>query len=513
MKKEIFFGYLCGQNYSIAVADDKIIELDFESESNKNLVGTIYKGRVVNVLPGMQAAFVNCGLKRNCYLSTAESRTEYSAYESVPLSADCKKDCDGQCHTHAPAPLDLKEGDEVLVQVVKPPRGSKGAKVTTRLSYVGKSIIYLSDDCFMGISRKIADDELRENLLFTMNSLKAEGEGMIIRTAAPRSDKKNLKRELDFLRNIDKEVRKKFLSASVGEVLYTDEDLFHRTVRDLYSDEVSAIYVDTEESYNELKSILSLYSKNAERKLVHYKGAEDMLSKFHLIEQITELFRSEVALKSGGYLVIDKTEAMTVIDVNTGKYTGDENLEETVFKTNIEAAVEIARQARLRNLGGIITVDFIDMLSEEHKQLVTAELDKALANDKTKCRLLPMNDFCVSQFIRKRINHDIIGLEMTPCPNCNRRGYVMSASFVAMRISVAISECIASGYVGCIVELNDGVLHGIFENRWFTPLLKSKWKDKQIYLIPNKSYNVEYFTCRGDNSGVLHLPDNARLLY
>jgi len=508
MKKEIFFGYSCGQDFSVAVADDKIVELDFESRNNKNIVGNIYKGRVVNIIPGMQAAFVNCGLKRNCYLAIDETRAEYSAYESVNSSADC-----AACSRHTQTVLSLNEGDEVLVQVIKPPRGGKGAKVTTRLSYVGKTIIYLPEDCFMGVSRKIADDELRANLLFTMNSLKTEGEGMIIRTAAPDADRKRLKKELDFLRNIDKDVRNKFLSASVGDILYTDEDLIHRTVRDLYSDTVSAIYVDSEANYNELKSIMAMYPKNAERKIVYYKGAEDMLAKFHLMEQITELFRSEVALKSGGYLVIDKTEAMTVIDVNTGKYIGNENLEQTVFSTNIEAANEIARQVRLRNLGGIITVDFIDMLSEEHKNLVTAELESALSKDKTKCRLLPMNDFCVSQFIRKRINHDIIGLEMTPCPNCSKRGYVMSASFVAMRVSIAISSCIASGYVGCIVELSSSVLDEILKNGWFTPLLGDRWKGKQIYLVPHNDFNVENFTCRGDNSGVLHLPDNAKLLY
>jgi len=516
MNKEIFFGFSCGQNFSVAVADGKIIELDFESENNKNIVGTIYKGRVVNVLPGMQAAFVNCGLKRNCYLSTEESRTEYSAYESVPAGVDCAEDSSDEKKSGyrvTAVPLELKDGDEVLVQVVKPPRGGKGAKVTTRLSYVGKSLIYLPDDCFMGVSRKISDNELRENLLFTMNALKTDSEGMIIRTCAPDSDRKKLKKELDFLRSIDKEVRNKFLTAKVGDVLYTDEDLFHRTMRDLYSDSVSAVYVDTEENYNELKSVMALYSKNAEKKLVFYKGDEDMLSKFNLIDQITGIFRPQAELKSGGYLVIDKTEAMTVIDVNTGKYTGKENLEDTVFKTNLEAAHEIARQVRLRNIGGIITVDFIDMSSEEHKQLVTKELDGALSNDKTKCRLLPMNEFCVSQFIRKRINHDIIGLEMTPCPNCEKRGYVMSASFVALRISVAISSCIAGGYVGIIVELNENVLKSIFENRWFTPLVKGKWKDKRIYLIPQRDFNVEYFTCRGDNSGVMHLPDNARILY
>jgi len=510
MNKEIFFGFSCGQNFSAAVADGKIVELDFESENNKNMVGTIYKGRVVNVLPGMQAAFVNCGLKRNCYLSTDESRAEYSAYESVRFGADEKEEASPE---EGEGSLGLKDGDEVLVQIVKPPRGAKGAKVTTKLSYVGKSLIYLPDDSFMGVSRKIADEELRANLIFTMNALKADGEGMIIRTCAPVSDRKKLKKELELLRSIDKEVRNKFLAAKVGDVLYTDEDLYHRTMRDLYNDSVSAVYVDNEEVYNELKSIMSMYSKSPDRKLVYYTGEEDMLSKFGLIDQMTGLFRPEVPLESGGYLVIEKTEAMTVVDVNTGKYTGKENLEDTVFKTNIEAAREIARQIRLRNVGGIIAVDFIDMSNETHRELVTSELSAALAGDKTKCRLLPMNEFCVSMFIRKRINHDLIGLEMTPCPHCDKRGYVMSPAFVAMRISVTISACLSNGYDGCIVSLNDGVLKNIFENRWFTPLVKGKWKDKRIYLIPERNFKVEYFTCRGDNSFAMHLPDNARLLY
>ncbi len=499
MRKEIFFGCYCGQNLSVVTEDDKVVELDFEGESNENLVGNIYKGRVMNVLDGMQAAFVYCGLGRNCYLSTDES-----------ASSLCD---DGEEEAVEEKPLNLKVGDEIMVQVVKPPRGTKGAKVTTKISYVGKSIVYIPNDTFMGVSRKIEDVELRENLLFTMDKLRGENEGMIIRTAAPNSDRKTLKKELEYLRKADKEVQQKYLKAKAGALLYTDEDLFNRTVRDLYNEKVNKIHVNSKEYYDKLYSLLSRYDDGSEKKLVLHTGMRDMLAENDLLEQIISVLKPSVPLESGGNLVIEKTEAMTVIDVNTGKFIGEDCLEETVYRTNLEAAREIARQVRLRNIGGIVTVDFIDMVNEEHRSSVTRCLEEYLSADKVKCRVLPMNDFCVVEFTRKRVNHDVIGQQMKPCPHCERYGYILSDSFCAIMIRSAVSDCFAKGYDSAIVDLNKEVMLSILQNRWFRECLNGKWKGKRVYLIPHSSYVEEKFQVRGDNAAVLHLPDNAQMLY
>lgn len=500
MRKEIFFGRSCGQNIAVVTDDGNISELDFEGEGNENLVGTVYKARVMNVLPGMQAAFVYCGLERNCYLSTDDGPIE----ESDSKFAVRRKE----------NLLNLKVGDEIMVQVTKPPVGNKGAKVTTKISYVGKSVVYIPNDTFMGVSRKIEDEELRDNLIFTMNSLKdREDEGMIIRTGAPNFDRKTLKKELDWLRRIDKDVRNKYKEAKAGDVLYKDEDVFHRTLRDVYTDKIYKIYVNDEEHYKLVRSILSLYGDGSEKKVVLYNGERDMLLHFGLLNQIINTLKPNVPLKSGGYLVIERTEAMTVIDVNTGKYIGGENLEETVYRTNIEAAAEIARQVRLRNIGGIVAVDFIDMTSDVHKNRVTAALNEALSHDKTKCHVLPMSDFCVTEFTRKRLKRDMMASEMKPCPRCEHSGYLLSDSMCAIKIQCAISDCFACGYKTVIAELNAGILKGILSNRWYTSCLKNQWKGKKVYMIPHKTYSEEYYTVRGDDSGVLSLPDNAQLLY
>lgn len=503
MKREIFFSRMCGQNISVAAEDGEIVELDFESDERQNLVGNIYKGKVMNVLSGMQAAFVDCGLEKNCYLSMEEDVKDYSRYEGGYLVEE-----------EAPV-FSVKEGDEILVQIVKPPRGGKGAKVTMKVSYVGKHFIYIPRDTFMGISRKIADEELRANLLFTMGKLREKDEGMIIRTAAPSADRKLLKRELDFYRRIDKENLEKFSKAKVGDLIWKEEDLFNRNLRDLFSEKVQKVYVTDEEQYESVKRILSHYGNGSEKKIVLYRGEKDILSEFSLLEQILNGLKPMVPLRSGGNLVIEGTEAMNVIDVNTGKFVGQEsgNLEETVFLTNLEAAREIARQVRLRNLGGITVVDFIDMTDEAHKNAVTKELETALAKDRTKCRVLPMSDFCVVEFTRKRINHDVAGLEKRPCPHCMGSGSILSDSLIAISLHSEISSAFADGYLAAIVELNENVMESILKNGWYSSSLKGKWKNKRVYLVPHKTFHEEQFSVRGDNSGVLRLPDKAKLLY
>ncbi len=508
MKKEIFFGRICGQDMAITIEDGKISDIDVEGDDNRNMVGSIYKGRVTNVLSGMQAAFVNCGLEKNCYLSTDEI-----PFGGESACEEAGKDGEKERAGKASVSPELKAGDEIMVQITKPPRDNKGAKVTTKISYVGRTLIYSPHDAFIGVSHKIEDEELRNNLVFTMEKMCGKEGGVIVRTAAPLVDRKALKRELDWLRNIDRDVRERFKKAKVGDLLYMDGNLFSRTLRDSFNEKISNVYVADDYHFTVVKEILSLRNDGSEKKLVYYRGARDMMVEYGLLDQMLSVLKPKVPLDCGGNIVVEKTEAMNVIDVNTGKFVGKENLEDTVFMTNLEAAREIARQVRLRNLGGITVVDFIDMTNEDHKRTVAATLEEALSHDKAKCHVLPISDFCVVEFTRKRTNRDFLMNEARLCPHCGGSGYVLSDSFISIKIRADISDLIADGYEAVVVELNRGIMESILSNRWFTPFINGKWRGKRVYMIPHRTYFEEYYTVRGDNSGVLHLPDDAVLAY
>ena len=238
-----------------------------------------------------------------------------------------------------------------------------------------------------------------------------------------------------------------------------------------------------------------------------------MFSDFGISEQIYSLADPHIALKNGGYLVIDRTEAMTVIDVNTGSFVGESDLESTVFETNLYAAREIARQVRLRNIGGIVVVDFIDMADPEHCAAVESELSLALLGDRAKCRLLPMSELCLSTFTRKRTENDLAEFLLKPCVHCTRQGFVFSDRYMAIRLRGEIMDRFADGYRAVVIELNRGLMEAILSGRYFREELQSVWQDKRIYMVPHSTWQEERFTIRGDNSGVLSLPDNAQILY
>ncbi len=501
MKKEWFFDRYCGQQFAALLEDGKLAEFSSETEQRGETVGNIYKGRVTNVLAGMNAAFISCGLNKNCYLSMEETYTDYTKYDGTPVATDAK-------------PLDLKEGDEIVVQVTKPSRGNKGAKVTTHLSFVGKCLIYLPNTDFLGISRKITDETQRAKLLKAADKMRTrKDEGFIVRTSAPLVTQKKLKAEADYLKKLYAQMQKNAEDAHVGALLYEDEELPMRIMRDSFGEDLAAIHVGDEELYQRLLSLLRLRGDIPERKLVKYTGPRSMMKEYGITPLVYDAARPTVPLDNGGYLVIDHTEAMTVVDVNTGSYIGRDNLEETVFAVNLAAAKEIARQVRLRNVGGIIVVDFIDMVNEEHRLAVTEELQNCLARDKAKCNVLPMSEFCLTQFTRKRVGNEARTFLVKPCPHCAGMGYVHDDIFVITRLREAILDCFADGYTSAIIDLNEGIMKKILTEGMFSLEAKNRWRNNRIYFVPHKTYKEEHFTVRGDNSGVLNLPDKAQILY
>ena len=497
MKKEWFFDRFCGEQI-VAYAEDGILkEAAVESETQGDELGNIYKGIVKNVVEGMQAAFVDCGMERNCYLPLNERAAIISSYDGGEVTSKASP---------------LKEGDEILVQVVKPARGNKGAKVTRDLSFVGKSLIYLPNSRFLGISRKLVDEELRGTLLKEVEKLIDGDEGYIIRTAAKEATKRRLKTEAEYLKRIYRLTLETSASSPVGACVYKEYDLPLKIMRDSLGGEVNRIYVGDRELYERVLRLAKIRPDIGEKKVEFYTGERQLFTKFGLSEQISNLTAPRADLENGGYLVIERTEAMTVIDVNTGSFTGKDDLETTVYETNLIAAREIARLVRLRNIGGIVAVDFIDMQDEAHRLAVEEELQKALGEDKTKTRVYPMSDVCVTLFTRKRTHNDLLSFLLKSCPHC-RGGYVLSDTFMEMRIRSAIMDCFAEGYDSAIVELNRGLLQKILHERVFTQEVRGRWKEKRVYCIPHSTWDEEKFTVRGDNSVILTLPDDAQILY
>ena len=502
MKKEWFFDRYCGQQFAALVENGKLAEFSVEKEKRGEVVvGNIYKGKVTNVLAGMNAAFVSCGLNRNCYLSMEDNCPDSAKYDGAPTEKRNVK-------------TDLKVGDEIIVQITNLPRGNKGAKVTTHLSFVGRRLIYLPNTDFLGISRKITDETEREKLLKTAEKLRAShDEGFILRTQSPLATPKQLKTEAAYLKNLYTEMLKSAKTAPIGKLLYENDDLPIRTMRDSLGDEIIAIHVGDKELYERLKKLSKLRGDLPEKKLLHYTGERLMMKEYGITRLVQEAIQPVVSLENGGYLVIEHTEAMTVVDVNSGSFVGEKNLEETVFEVNLAAAREIARQVRLRNVGGIIVVDFIDMVNEEHKTAVTEELRAALALDKAKCNVLPMSDLCLTQFTRKRVGSEILSLLVKPCPHCLGKGHLPDDVFVVTRLREAILDCFADGYTAAIVDLNEGIMRKILNEGMFTPETKGRWKDKRIYFVPHKTYKEDCFAVRGETASVLNLPDKAQILY
>lgn len=486
LKKTWYLDRYCALQFAALTENGKLAEFYVENEPRMSIVGNVYKGKIVNVLSGINAAFVNCGLAKNCYLSLEETYADYNKYDGT-VSA-----------TNTPF-HELKEGDEVIVQVIKPPRGNKGARVSTQLSLVGKHMIYLPDSSFLGISRKITDEIERERLLDFANGLREQKEdGFIIRTQAPFADEEHLVLEAEYLKRLHQSILDYAELVNVGDLLYEDDDLPARIMRDCFGDEVDAIHVGDEALYRRLCALAQLRKDLPQDKLHFYPGPNSMLHEFGVAAQLYEAARPTVSIAGGAYIVIERTEAMTVIDVNSGGYVGERNLEETALAVNLAAAEEIARQMRLLNIGGLIVVDFIDLALEENRQAVTQKLTSLLNQGSAKCNVLPMNELGLVQFTRKRVGNDLLSFLSKPCPHCASTGYVEGSVFTIARIRSALLAHFANGNNVAYVDLNEKIMKMIMAEEPFAQEIENRWQGKEIYFIPHKTYKDSRFIIHGE---------------
>jgi ribonuclease G len=411
------------QETRVAVMQNGVAqELLVERSASRGRVGNIYKGRVARVLPGMQSAFVEIGLERAAFLHVADI-WEHRPREGCAASAK-------------PIEKILAEGQPIVVQVVKDPIGSKGARLSTQVSIAGRLLVYLPQDPHIGISQRIGDEAgrvaLRERLQQVMPA--DEKGGFIVRTIAETATAEELAADIAYLRHLWHDLRERAIEAKPAELIYEDLSLAQRVMRDMVSADTGRVMIDSRENFQKLAGFADTYTPQVRTKLDHYTGERPLFDLYNVEHEIEKALGRRVELKSGGYLIIDQTEAMTTIDVNTGGYVGTRNFDDTIFKTNLEAAQTIARQLRLRNLGGIIVLDFIDMDSEEHRSAVLEELRKALARDRTRMTVNGFTQLGLVEMTRKRTRESLAHVLCETCPTCGGRGEVKTARTVCYEI-------------------------------------------------------------------------------
>jgi ribonuclease G len=424
LNKEIIVN--CGPRETrVAVMEQgELVELYIERLQEQRLVGHIYKGRVANVLPGMQAAFVNIGLQKNAFLYVDDALENIAGIDATPEN-----------FTKASAIRDVvKQGQAVVVQISKEHFGNKGARITRHITLPGRLVVLMPTVDYVGISRRIPRGTAREELKALVDELRPEGMGVIARTMAEGCTRQELKRDIDFLHHLWLSIRRKAKESKAPALLHTDLTLLYRVIRDSFDEDVTRLVVDDQAEYEAVRQLLADISPDLVER-VHLFSMDRPVFDFLGIEsQVERITNRRVWLKSGGYIVIDHTEALTVIDVNTGKFVGSTRLADTVLKTNLEAAQIIARQLRLRNIGGIIVVDFIDMEEEEHRRQVLAVLSQELSRDKTKSAVLGLTHLGLVEITRQKVNQGLAEFLQKDCPTCGGSGKVLTEETAAIRI-------------------------------------------------------------------------------
>jgi ribonuclease G len=405
-------------------------ELHIERSNSRGIVGNIYMGKVVRVLPGMQSAFIEIGLERTAFLHVADIWSE----RNVPGGSAGNGGADQR-----PIERILSEGQSLVVQVLKDPIGSKGARLTTQISIAGRLLVHLPQDRHIGISQRIENETERDRLRACIQAMATDADsgGYIVRTVAEGASEEELAADVGYLRRIWSEVQHRAQGARAvppPSMLHHDLTLAQRVLRDLVTHETGSIIIDSRENFQKLSAFAHEYVPQVAARLEHYTGERPLFELYCVENEIEKALARRVDLKSGGYLIIDQTEAMTTVDVNTGGFVGARSFDDTIFKTNLEAAQTIARQLRLRNLGGIIIADFIDMDSDEHKSAVLAELNRALARDHTRITVNGFTQLGLVEMTRKRTRESLAHILCESCPTCSGRGEVKTARTVCYEI-------------------------------------------------------------------------------
>ena len=424
MSEEILINVTPRETRVALVENGVLQEIFIERARRRGLVGNIYRGTVCRVLPGMQAAFVDIGLERAAFLHASDIMTR------LPGNGEADTGSVGDISSL------LHEGQDITVQVIKDPLGTKGARLTTQVTIPSRFLVFIPRVTNVGISQKIEDEAERIRLrdLIQLFMTDDESGGYIARTAAEGASAEALRADMIFLRKLWTSINEREACTSPGSAVYEDLPLSIRVMRDLLDDQIEKIRIDSRESYQRVKQFAEQFMPGLQAQIEYYPGERPIFDLYGVEDEIHKALERKVQLKSGGYLIFDQTEAMTTVDVNTGGYVGHRNLEETIFKTNLEAAQAIARQLRLRNLGGIIIVDFIDMVDEEHKRQVLRALEKSLVKDHAKTHISEVSTLGLVEMTRKRTRESLEHVLCEVCPTCGGRASLKTPESVCYEI-------------------------------------------------------------------------------
>ncbi len=500
------------------IEDGKLAEIFIERDESTPKHGNIYKGKVMQVLPGIQASFIDIGWEKSAFLYAGDffeiEGSDYDFFESGAEESENGENCTSETETGRGSKPDLKrkkpkrnrkglpnidqlvkKNQEILVQIAKEPVKTKGARVTSHISLPGRFLVYMPTSSSIGISRKIRSDAEKKRLKNIVLKYRSEGTGFIIRTAAENASEIDIERDIKFLTSLWNNIYNEQLKAKAPELIFRDIGLSLRVLRDFLNKKIDKIIIDEKEEYKKITEFLSIQSPEYINIVELYKGkgGASLFDRFSLEKEISKSLNKKVWLKSGGYIVIDHAEALTAIDVNTGKFVGKRNFEDTILKTNLEAAKEIAFQLRLRNIGGIIVIDFIDMAKEDSKEKVYRTLEESLKNDRVKTTINRITELGLVEMTRKRTGNSLAAVFLEQCPMCEGSGMIKSTQTICFEILRAVSRHAKRTRAKKITAtVHPGVMNKLYENEKIIKALEEKI-NKTINIKMQDGFYPEYF--------------------
>jgi ribonuclease G len=443
MSSELIINVTSFETRVALLENSSLSELHIERESDKGITGNIYKGRVTRVLPGMQAAFVDIGISRSAFLYVVDVYHSDRGFEEmmngtqdVPVDMEQNDKPSDLQQPRLTYPIEdlLMEGQEIPVQVVKEPIGSKGSRISSHISLPGRYLVYMPMVNHVGISRRIENEEERTRLKDIVQRIKPADAGFIIRTASEGAAEDEIAMDMDFLSRVWDNIHKRMLHAAVPSLVHEDLSISLRAIRDLYSRDVERVVVDSRKTYDSIMEFSENFMPQLKHSVEYYDREEPIFDAYGIEVEISRALGKRIWLKSGGYIVIEETEALVAIDVNTGRFVGKGNPDDTIYKTNLEAVKEIAYQIRLRNLGGIIIIDFIDMDRESDRDKILQAFKEALSKDRAKSNILSISELGLIEMTRKRVRENLSRKMGEPCPYCEGRGSIRSTPSLCYEI-------------------------------------------------------------------------------
>ena len=493
MSKEIYINVDNNEKRIVVLDNKRIEEFYIERADYFNLVGNIYKGKVESVLPSIDASFVNIGLEKNGFLYVSDVEKDASDFDRLLAEEAGEFSEKAKNEKRQSISNVLKKGDEVLVQVVKEPISTKGARLTTHISIPGRFLVLMPFDNRIGLSKRIEDPKERDRIRKIIEELKLPNDiGFIVRTAAVGATQKDFFRETRYLIRLWQHIKYKARKAKPPQLIHQEYDIILRAGRDMFTNDVNRLEIDSRNDFKRISRFLKMTSPHLRGRLRLYNDRTPMFEKYDVERQIDKIYNRIIQLKSGGYLVFDETESLVAIDVNSGKSVGHRNLEETAFRTNLEAAEEIPRQLRLRDIGGIIIIDFIDMEVSGHRKAVVKTLERALENDKAKTKILNISSIGLVEMTRQRARRSIEAKSYQKCPYCNGRGTIKSASTIATSLIRELARVLSQTRVREVfVSLHPDVAKYVLipEKNMIKPL-ERRFR-KYIRLIEDPNQHIE----------------------